>query len=380
MGIYHQMGHNSSSLIGDLRLWRYRGAVLSPVDDKEASVSRILGRHQKPGFEFILDPQLYYPRTSRRNLPSWEYYPADVDTADLTSRAWWGQRIAAIAKVARRLRVNAVCSPAVLPRSYSADYYGLMVDVSDDLRSQLDPSGIDVLPTAVVHLRDLARAENVLETASILTRTSANRTYIIFVAEVEPRREIDQVQDIAGAMRLVRLLEGAGLKCLVGYTSSDVVLWRTAAASDCATGKFFNLRRFTPSRFDPPSQGGGQLPYWFEESLLAFIREPDILRLIGHGLISPASRDNPYYVPIVEKITGTPRGAWISESWKQYMFWFQEIEGRLRDGQVTIGSLLETAKSTWTFLDEQGALLEEPANNGRWVSRWKQAVEEFASP
>jgi hypothetical protein len=53
-----------------------------------------------------------------------------------------------------------------------------------------------------------------------------------------------------------------------------MILWKAAGATNCATGKFFNLRRFTISRFEEPdSSGGGQLGYWFEKALLGIPSE-----------------------------------------------------------------------------------------------------------
>ena len=101
---------------------------------------------------------------------------------------------------------------------------------------------------------------------------------------------------------------------MVGFCSSDVVLWKIAGAEACATGKFFNLRRFTSSRFDEPSQGGGQLPYWYEESLVAFLRESDVLRLQRRGELSDASLANPFGQAILEKFIQEPgrlAGAWL---------------------------------------------------------------------
>lgn len=68
---------------------------------------------------------------------------------------------------------------------------------------------------------------------------------------------------------------------------------RRPVATSCATGKFFNLRRFTKSRFEEPAGGGGQLPYWVEESLFAYLRETDVLRVRDEGLIADASRRKP---------------------------------------------------------------------------------------
>jgi hypothetical protein len=378
MGVLHQMGHDSRNLLGDYTLSYFGGAILSPVDDLEQKVSVTLANYQRPAFECLLDPQLYYPKATRGKLPQWEYYPQDVDTADLSSRGWWSSRAGALAKVSLRLNVNAVCSPAITPRSYSAAYYDLVVDVASELASLVEADGIEVLPTVIVHVRDLASSDNVYEIASIVTKNTSKRVYLIFVADVEPRREITQTEDLVGAMRLIRAIEGAGVRIVVGYTSSDILLWKTAGAASCATGKFFNLRRFTPSRWDPPSQGGGQLPYWFEESVLAFIREADILRLRAVGMLSEASDKSPYCATILEKVTAIPHPQpWLKESWRQYMYWFQTVENRMRTSGVTAESLLDIAEENWRQLNEAGTYFEEPANDGRWVKRWKQAIFDY---
>ena len=96
---------------------------------------------------------------------------------------------------------------------------------------------------------------------------------------------LSEVEEIKGAMRLIAAMRAAGLKVTVGFLSSDVLLWKAAGASHCATGKFFNLRRFTRTRFEEPrGQGGGQLPYWFEESLMAFLRQSDVQRIMPMNL------------------------------------------------------------------------------------------------
>jgi len=36
-----------------------------------------------------------------------------------------------------------------------------------------------------------------------------------------------------------------------------MILWKAAGATNCASGKYFNLRRFTLSRLDEPEENGG---------------------------------------------------------------------------------------------------------------------------
>jgi len=110
-------------------------------------------------------------------------------------------------------------------------------------------------------------------------------------------------------------------------------LMKAARASDCSSGKFFNLRRFTRSRFEEQKEGGGgQLPYFFEASLMAFLREGDIARLRQRGFdefIGGGFSANPFAAQIFEKLVNNPGKAWVALSWRQYLAWFAAAENYL---------------------------------------------------
>jgi hypothetical protein len=166
------------------------------------------------------------------------------------------------------------------------------------------------------------------------------------------------------------------MRVLVGFCSSDMLLWKNAGASACATGKFFNLRRFTLKRFSEPSSGGGQLPYWFEEALLAFIRQSDLIRVQQRGLTSEASTANLFGEEIVR--TFSLDQAWIALSWRQFMWWFANVEERLSSGTTTARHLVDVADSTWAALERSPRVfLEERLNDGSWIRQWLRALEEF---
>jgi hypothetical protein len=380
MGVYLQLGDRSVNLLREQRLHLYRGAILSPVNYPEHEVKKQIATHQGFGYELIFDPQLYFPKSARGQLPNWAHYPKDVDSADTVSDAWWSERISVLSEVVKRLGPGAVCSPATSSRVFSASYYARMIAVADELRDSLKPTGIDVLPTVIANLRDHSDRRKVSETASIVTRSSAERVYLVFSTEVDPRRELFEAEDIAGGLRLIRALEESGIKVLLGFTSSDIILWKAAGATHCASGKFFNLRRFTPSRWDPPAGGGGQIEYWFEEALLAFLREPDLVKVKSRGMLSEHSNGNPFARMILDMLAAaqnTAPDAWLSESWTQFLYWFQDVEQRLREGKVTADQLLATAASNWDRLTAEGVFFDENPNDGHWINRWQQALRAF---
>lgn len=379
MPAFHQMGHDSENLLWAEGLAQYRGAILSPVNyDQSKITAQVRWGRAQDRFETVFDPQMYVPNSERGCLRDWPYFPNDVDTADLASDPWWERLLDALVSVCVEIEPTAVCSPAILPGSYPDDYFARMVTVGDQLAARLANTGIRPLQTAVVGLPELANADRPLAIGSILSRSKTSHIYLVFVSLTEPRRELAEVEEIKGAMRLIAALRDAGLEVTVGFTSSDVVLWKAAGATHCATGKFFNLRRFTRTRFEEPrGQGGGQLPYWFDEAVMAFLRQSDLLRVLPLNLPRLGTSANPFSDQILDQLTREPDRAWLALAWRQFMFWFADVERRLESGAVAPAALLRTADGNWRTLDDADVLMEERRNDGGWLRQWRRALAEY---
>lgn len=386
MGAFHQMGHDSRNLLFEPELGGFRGAILSPINYERPQIqgqiaeAREIGR----GFEMIFDPQLYVPSVIRGCLPSWRsYYPEDVDTVDLTSEDWWERLINGLVGECLGLRPNAICSPAVIPQVFNDDYYGQSVHWGSQLADRIRSEEIDTYQTVIAHLGTLSVADVPMRIASIASQTKASGIYLIFLGDVEPRRELSDSDQLKGAMRLISELNSSGLPTIVGFSSSDMVLWKAAGATHCATGKFFNLRRFTRARFEEPSDaaGGGQLPYWFDERLMAFLRESDLIRVRRKQLKGNDGTTNPYADRIGKIIDAPPTPglsrAWLALAWRQYMFAYSDLESRISNGSVDVNELLTSAERNWELLEEQHVLMEEGRNDGRWLRPWRRALLEF---
>ncbi len=378
MASYHQMGHDSRNLLDEADLVAYRGAILSPVNEPQARMVEFLaGLASLPDFETLFDPQLYYPNTQRDTLRQWPYFPQDVETADTASDAWWNALTDRLVDVCVDLGVRTVASPVQVPGAFTNGFYSSCVQNARHLHERLEKTTprIRGMQTAVMSLPDLTQSDRPMATASILSQTPFDRIYIVFTGGVEPRREITNTDQLKGAMRFIAALKDAGLRVLVGYTSTDVLLWKAAGAHDCASGKFFNLRRFTDARFDDPTGGGGQLPYLIEESLVAFLRDSDVLHVDEQGMLSEATLQNPYYAPIRDAITDG--SAWLALSWRFYLYWFAEVQDRIETGLLDVRAHLREAEQRWLELEDADVLMEEPRNDGKWLRAWRRALAEY---
>jgi len=163
---------------------------------------------------------------------------------------------------------------------------------------------------------------------------------------------------------------------LIGYTSSDIILWSAAGADEGATGKFFNLRRFTPGRWGDPAGGGGQLSYWFEESLFTYIQEADLIRLRDSRLLPSTEEENPYERPILELLENESHQPWVALGWKQYLYWYANFERKVSGEEISPDSVLTNALDRWSELDQRNIFFDERQNDGAWLRPWRRALRE----
>lgn len=385
MGAYHQMGYHSSSIVREEGLRQFVGAILSPVNATPTDTIKDCAKFKElnKDFDIVFDPQLYVPRTNRGQLPKWTYMPSDLDTSDLSSHAWWINVVDHVTDGVKDFNPNGICSPAPYPRGgiFEDSYFDLLVMVGNDLKDKLEGTEQRALLTAIVGMNDLGRDNRYLQVGSILSKFKGNEIYLVLTDDIKPRLERTDTGGLEGAARLIRVLSNAGYKVLIGFSSSEMILWKVSGAENVASGKFFNLRRFTLDRWDDDaSQGGKSLWYWFEPSLLAFLREADIRRYMRDFPISPSHDTNPYSQFILNKLGSPEEQTYLADSWRQFLYWFADCESQLNssDKVEKVIKLLDESAGNWTMVKGARLMFEEERNTGEWVRSWTIVMNELA--
>jgi hypothetical protein len=243
------------------------------------------------------------------------------------------------------------------------------------LEEAIEQPRVTTLITAIVRLSEIARPGAAERIASILTRTRLSRIYLVLLDELQPRQQRTDAEALAGAMSLISMLEQTGSKVLVAFSGLDMLLWKAAGASDLATGKFFNLRRFVPGRWDEPAEGARVLAYWTDGELVAWLREEDVRLLLRLGLIDRGvASANPYSRAILEALDRRAGEAWLKWSWRQYLYWFGQRESEIASDRASARNILARADNAWRTLDQKSAYLFDRANDGCWVRAWLNAL------
>lgn len=378
MGSYHQMGHNSQNLVKEVA--GFVGAILSPINyDQADMVDQVKEFAVRPDFDTIFDPQLYFPRSDMGQLRTWSYFPGDnFETAEADTKAWWNKLHNEVVEAAATVEAKGVASPIILPRLFDDNYYQRITGRYQDFATRASSVGLRPYQTLLVSLEDLADGAKTMAVASLVTGTRTERVYLVIQSDLAPRSEYTDLDGLKGVMRLIMMLRENRVETTVGFSSSDMVLWKFAGATHCATGKFWNIRRFNRQRFEEPSDGGTQVGYWFEEALMAYIRQADIARLQKAGLLSQRSLNSPACQAILAHMQTNPAKAWPKLGWLQFMDWFQETERLLGAGQYNLDGILDAAEDNWEKVEQARILMDEKKNDGRWLRPWRQAILEYA--
>lgn len=380
MGAYHQMGDKTESMILEPGLNRFKGMIQSPVNYDPTSTIKQCDRfrEKRSDFDILFDPQLYFPQSERGKLPRWSYVPKDLDTTDPSIQAWQTIVDKLIGETTR-FSPNGLCSPAAMPRAFSDEYYDSIVTVANYMAEKLKSTKCRPILTALVGLADLGRNQRHLTVGSILSKFRGRDIYLVLADNQPPRLERTDSGALEGVARLIRLLVRAGYEATVGFTSTEMILWKAAGAQNVASGKFFNLRRFTTGRWEPEGKKGGtQLWYWTEPSLLAFLREADINRFLNEPLpISPSHAANPYSQDILKKIKDGTQKNMLADSWRQYLFWMAQCDAEIGNDIGKVAKMLDDAKAMWGQVEVKRLKFEEEKNTGGWIHPWSVVINEL---
>jgi hypothetical protein len=381
MAAYLQQGHNSWNLLEEPDIGTYSGMVLSPVNDSPDDVAAGLRRlgDLRDDIEVILDPQLYNPAVDKGLMDQWAYFTSDFATANHADAAWWVERGIAVVDQAAQLGVDAVCSPAMFPKVFSDDYYSLVVDIADTTRQHASKQGLETLLTAIVSLRDLANPVRAFAIASILSRSRCDRIYLTFLNEdvLQQKEPLHEPNGLPTAVHLVRLLSSY-MRVHVAFAAHDMVMWKYAGATDISSGKFMNLRRFSPGRWEEAQGRGQQTAYWTEGSLLTLLRSADVALLRRNGWFDGRDlSDNPASSRILELILNGSQKLWVKESWLQHLRCISNAEALWHGRPDAAEAFLIESDRLWgDIIDTRRLLLQDRQNNGSHVRHWLNAVRE----
>jgi len=408
MGAYHQMGHASRNLALNPELRAlYAGAITSPINEDPGALANLC--KELANQEMVFDPAFFAPTSGKLKSKRWKYSAAAASAQKIRpfGVAEWAKAIEAIVAECTASGHHAICSPAAAQKNFSDDELAFSIKAGDALADLLisSRSVLTGLQTAIVHTSNLEKTGRPETVASILTSGKIDRLYIVPRWTGATSAELKDRDELIGFGKTVQYV-AKNRQLLMGFCGPEMIIWKAVGAHAVATGKYANQQRFDLPRYQDKDGGGGgsgTVPYYFEESLLAWLQFEDIVSLdnLGYPLglandpfyplirqrIDDLKKTPAHYEPKMKKgkpVTdkkGKPRmqrvgpPQWTSEGWHQWLWWFADAERRLDRNTTSSRDLIATAQKNWNRLKLLHFIPVDPGNDGSWLSAWLSTLD-----
>jgi hypothetical protein len=312
-GAWHQCGHNSQKLVGELMQDGLgEGAIISPKDLALEKAKGYSEQYRRLGKGVLLDPQFYEPEFAAGKLTS---YPMSEFRQSIA--ALGALPPSAISGLARALEIEnrelgceAVIAPAVPYEAARSDIAALNARLFDAAKAAGDAIGIPTFATVVLgHSATTSDvAHGILSSATAL---NADGWYYGFEFDAQERlpTDVDAVYRYCAAGLT---LACTGKPVLHACAGPLAIVSYGAGARGVGIGIWQNSWGFTRSKFQPTTgQGGGgdAPPRYFSVPLWGTIVHPDETLQLSATLQSRVMQHSPHSQNIMSGISWQKRDA-----------------------------------------------------------------------
>jgi hypothetical protein len=312
-GAWHQCGHNSQKLVGELmQAGLGVGAIISPKDLALDNAKEYSTQYRALGKGVLFDPQFYEPEFAAGKLGTYptSAFRQSIGTLGALQPSAMSGLAQALETENRELGCEAVIAPAVPYEAARTDIVALNARLFDAAKAAGDAIGIPTYATVVLgHSATTAGvAHGILSSATAL---NADGWYYGFEFDAQERLPTD-VEAVYRYCTAGLTLACTGKAVLHACAGPLANISYGAGARGVGIGIWQNLWGFTRSKFQPTTgQGGGgdAPPRYFSVPLWGTIVHPDETLQLSAALQSQVMRHSPYSQNLTSGITWPKREA-----------------------------------------------------------------------
>ena len=383
MDLYHQCGFrynwNIQSLIDDEA---GHGLIFSPINTEYQNLKKLDSAIRKRSF---LDPQLYLPHDAKSKLPTYDYFPTnlqgDFDTSDFDSLG------VQIAEKCIQLQIELDLKYILIPARY---YDPCPSGELDQLYKHFIKPFINISRTSgakkPILLTCIINQAKVLDEAQrheylnwVTGIEGINGLYLIFPYS-SPSKQIKDPDYISEILYIIDILRTNHLEVHLGYTNTEGLIYSLASPNSIAFGSYENLRRFDVRRFTTVEAKvqQGPNPRLYSSKLLQWVE---------YGYVKAIQKLYPKWNEVFadskyKPLIFTPDFNWHFQKPELYKHFFIQFakqinelptESEKREKRV----LKWIEEAIYTYQDLQKKVLLDDNSDGSHLTHWVNAISLF---
>jgi hypothetical protein len=304
-----------------VRHWGGGTVILSPRDLSAQQMGTLAADLSSVGGSVLLDPQLYVPDGAHPRLIAHAFWPRRPD--------YWRDPNELSRVIDELLEANAACGTAqiICPSPFASIINDDSLQSVSGAIEELGRRGIgpDRILATLALSSDAIRNEDRAEMLSdAIEGWDVGGIYLI--AE-HPSGEY-LVTDPMWVARTLDIVAGArlvGKTVVIGYCSHQMLVAASAGATAIASGSWLNVRKFSPTRFDPADEDeiSRRATWYYAPHLLSEFKIPflDIAWRLGQlpALQAPATIDGSFAAALFSGAQPTTVDFGESSAFRHYL-------------------------------------------------------------
>jgi hypothetical protein len=385
---YVQLGHNGRLVTEELLENKHAsGVILSPVNYAYADLKEHAETYAKLGGEVLCEPQLYQTHAYRKHQASYPYFQG-ISTIDFASETQRKALLTKVIAVQKDLGVDAYMAPALWQPTYTAKWIESVATMATEFRDlvRATDKSRPVYAALPLHGEAVVDPEIREHVLNVMTGLDVEGHYLCLNVPEDHEALWTDFGSVYGGLAVTHALKENDFRVLLCHTNQAAFMFLGAGADAFSSGHYFNLRTFTPSRFEDPDPDsfGSQKPRYYAPRLLNSFRViPELEQLFARRLLGTVATNSPYAAPLFHG-QNPGKVVWsLKPSWLHYLYTMNELAASYDTKDAShrtdyTDALIAEAQLTHDALAKKGVQMKD-MGDGSYLDSWATSWNAYKS-
>jgi len=390
MTILIQIGHGKSDKVDVATLNNYAsGAIFCPKGESSLEkLKEVVLQYTRKGIDVHFDPQFYFSVIENAQNSKFQdynsYFTSDRKPKDFMSPKKILSYVEPCIALQNELATNSIMSPSCIIESFEGLWCQTSLIMAQSSIEYVEEQGISKNLYCSFIISDVAFEGSKEAMDDFITNITSienlDRIYLIINKTNEAYSQQLEVEKLKNILYLIYSLSDRNcIEIICGYSDIIGLLYLTAGAKSIATGWHQSLRRFSKSRYQKESGGGGKVRQRYTSlPLFNSVLNSELNTINRLGLLSVVLSETPFDELIIEN---PMNDAWSNtgNAFYHHLFCLNKVASELseiddiNDRIELMLDKISSAKLCYTRLINAGIPFDQYTGNTH-LGQWEDAL------